>query len=271
VKQALRRGSSARGRNGACVLSQAPLQNGEQLGLAEIAALRQQPEARNDRFLVHAESLGGFALVLHHWGAHRLAAIGGLIVTALAGAWGAASMSERLAETAQDRALEAVQASPAYARAMAELGETSGLYARALAEPVPEGLGPRTTEARSRAQARRLAGLERARAQAQARLEALTPAAQGVDWLALARGWGAMLAVLLGLPVFGVRRAPVDDEAAPERLTFAELGRRGAAARKAKAAEREARRQARNAYQREWRARRKHPLWAEDLFGALPN
>ena len=228
-------------------------------------------------------AVGGFVMVLHHWRDRRLTALGGLLVTLLSGSWGALTMTERLSDEAHQRAVTTVEATPAFAQAERDLALASSLYGATLGEHIPESLGPLTTEARSLDRQRRVEALKLERDQAQARVADLTPEPT-LDAKSTLRGWGAMLAVLLGLSVFGFRgreetaaAQPNDDAAEGKviRLTASELGKLGAAAKKAKREQAEQARLARNAYMRDYRARKNgkapQPLWTDELFGQLPN
>lgn len=223
---------------------------------------------------------GGLVMVLHHWPVRKLMAIGGLVVTALAGGWSALTMTERLSEDAHQRALGAAEHTTAYEQAEQDLITARALYGAALAEQVPSQLGPLTTEQRSLDLERRREALKAERDGVQARLDHLTPEAPAFDLQAVARGWGAMLAVILGLSVFGVhgrQEAPVkqpnDNEPEHIPLTASELGRLGAARKRELREEAEAKRLARNAYMRDYRRRGQdqEPDWSKHLFGQLPN
>lgn len=228
-------------------------------------------------------AVGGFVMVLHHWRDRRLTALGGLLVTLLSGSWGALTMTERLSDEAHTRAVTAVEATPAFAQAAQDLALASSLYGAALAEPVPQNLGPLTTEARSLDRQRRVEALKLERDQAQARVADLTPE-PALDVKSTLRGWGAMLAVLLGLSVFGFRgreetaTAQPNDDASERKvihLSASELGKLGAAAKRAKREQAEQARLARNAYMRDYRARKNgkglQQPWPDEYFGQLPN
>lgn len=225
---------------------------------------------------------GGFVMVLHHWPVRKLMALGGLVVTALAGGWGALTMTERLSDEAHQRTVEAAQATPAYVQAERDSALATALYAQSLTERVPESLGPLTTEQRSLDLERRRQALRAERDEAREHLADLTPEAPTLDVKAAARGWGAMLTVLLGLSVFGFRGRsetladqPNQNEPQPRPLTASELGKLGAQRKRERREQAEQARLARNAYQREYRARQKgqgsQALWNDELFGTLPN
>ena len=227
-------------------------------------------------------AVGGFVMVLHHWRDRRLTALGGLVVTLMSGGWGALTMTERLSDEAHQHAVTAAEATPAFAQAEQDLTLASSLYGAALGEHIPENLGPLTTEARSLDRQRRVEALKLERDRAQARAADLTPEPT-LDAKSTLRGWGAMLAVLLGLSVFGFRGREETDAAQPKddaterkviHLNASELGKLGAAAKKAKREKIEQARLSRNAYMREYRARKNgqsNQLWADELFGQLPN
>ena len=223
-------------------------------------------------------AIGGFVMVIHHWSRHRLTALGALAVTLLSAGWGALSMTERLSSEAHQRTVDAAQASPAYAQAQADLAVAASLYRAALADRVPERLGPLTTEQRSLDLERRRGALKAERDQAHARLDALTPSQPAFEPLAWLRGWGTMLAVLLGLSVFGFRHTQPEAgkavESEPRPLTPSELGKLGAAAKRAKREAEAQQRERRNARRRELRALRSGKVpeqWSAELFGQLPN
>lgn len=225
-------------------------------------------------------AVGGFVMVLHHWRDRKVTALGGLVVTLLSGGWGALTMTERLSEEAHQRAIAAAEATPAHAQALGDLSLASTLYASALAAQVPENLGPLTTEQRSLDLERRREALRHERDAARERVEALTPEPT-LDVKSVARGWGAMLAVLLGLSVFGFRDRrdavadqPNDATEPVVKYTASELGKLGAAAKKAKREAAEQKRLTRNARRRELRALKKGAVpapWSSELFGQLPN
>lgn len=225
-------------------------------------------------------AVGGFVMVLHHWRDRKVTALGGLLVTLLSGGWGALTMTERLSEEAHQRAIEAAEATPAHAQALGDLSLASALYASALAEQLPGELGPLTTEARSLDLERRREALRHERDAARERVEALTPEPT-LDAKSAARGWGAMLAVLLGLSVFGFRERrdaladqPNNATEPVVKYTASELGKLGAAAKKAKREAAEQKRLTRNARRRELRALKKNPVpapWASELSDQLPN
>lgn len=225
---------------------------------------------------------GGLVMVLHHWPARKLMAIGGFVVTALAGGWSAMTMTERLSEDAHQRALGAASHTTAYEQAEQDLLTARSLYSASLAEQIPNGLGPLTTEQRSLDLERRRDALKAERDEAQAHLASLTPEAPAFDLQAVARGWGAMLAVILGLSVFGVHhgreealvKQPNEPESERRKsMTASELGKLGAARKRELREQAEAKRQARNAYMRDYRRRGQvqEPDWSKNLFGQLPN
>lgn len=232
-----------------------------------------------------AVAVGGFVMVLHHWRDRKATALGAGLVTLLAAGWGGLTMSEKLGEEAHGRNVEAAKTSTVFVQAERNLEVAQSLYAAALSERVPEGLGPLTTQARSLDLQRRAERLEAAVSDARERVDALTPEPPAFDAKSAARGWGAMLAVLLGLSVFGFRSKTKDLEAeqpktneepteieapAPIPLTASELGKLGAEAKRRKREEAEQRRLERNRYQREWRAKKagKFPV---DYFGEAEN
>lgn len=222
-----------------------------------------------------AVAIGGFVMVLHHWKERRWTAVGALIVTLLSAGWGGLTMTEKLSEEAHERALSDVRGSDAYRQAAADLETASAAYSAVMLERPAAELGPLTTAAKAQEIAQRAQRLEAERDRAQVRVDALTPT-PAIDPMSAGRGLGAMLAVLLGLSVFGLRSGkeeqpvaeePKTEEQGPRKLTASELGKLGAEAKKRKREEAERLRLARNAYMREWRARKKGIVPAGQLAG----
>lgn len=225
---------------------------------------------------------GGLVVVLDNWPVRKLRALGGLIVTLAFGSWGALTMTERLSDEAHQQAVTVAQETPAYVQAEQDLHDAGALYSASLREQVPDGLGPLTTEQRSLDLERRRDALKAERNDAREHVEALTPVEPTLDTRSTARGWGAMLAVLLGLSVFGVHgrqetTVEQSNELEPEAksLTASEAGKLGAARKRELREQAEQARIARNAYMRDYRARQKgqgaQVLWSDELFGTLPN
>lgn len=166
-------------------------------------------------------AFAGLVIVRHHWTPKTWGwACIGLLLTALAAGWCGMTMFQKISDDTRARAIAAAEQTLPYRLAARELSEASDALSAKLREDQPQNVGPQTLAAWEVGQAAAVARLQKARDDAQARLDRATPQVS-LDVMAVVRGVGVELIKLLGFAAFGLMGpsnvTPANVQPAPKR------------------------------------------------------